>query len=167
MSESSPNAYFVKEVFFTSDDPAWPIKYLQNRDQRVTAILSPFLGNAFWENYAKVRLQFEREGWLVLRVKSITNDFVCFTQAWISEDFAERFREQALRGVNMMRILETQGIHSKEQTYFSDHAGVQELISKVRTRQHILQVVAEPWRTADMKIGDPMKVGKLYLPFPD
>ncbi len=167
MTFGTSGRYFVKEVYFGSRDLGWVTRYLENRDERITAILAPFLGNEFWKNYAKVRLNFEKEGWLVLRVKSVSSEFVCFTQAWTEEKYADEFTQLALRGVNMMKILETQGISSQEKTYLATDAELGSLISSLQKRPHILQVVADKWRTPDMKIGDPMKIGKLYLPFPD
>lgn len=167
MESPLARTYFVKQVYFTSRDRLWSARYLQNREERITSLLSPFLGNLFWENYAKVRLNFEKEGWLVLRIKSVTDHFVCFTQAWTSEARAEQFSVEALRGVNMMRILETRGVSFREEVFQADEEELRNLISDLRREPHIFQVVAEPWRTPDMKIGDPMKVGKLYLPFPE
>ena len=167
MTMPNKNEYYLKEVYFTSARPEWHENYLTTREDRLTSLLQSSLGNNFWENYGRVRLDFEKQGLLLLRIKSITESSVCISQIWTSLNVAEKFRVDALRGVDMMALLKERGINNKEVEKFVTKDEITRLISEIRTRPHIIQVIVDPWKTSDMVIGDPLKRGKLYLPFPN
>lgn len=160
------NLFYLKEVYFKSVHKDWHAKYLTSREDRITSILQNKLKNDFWENYASVRLRFEKDSLLLLRIKSITEDAVCFSQVWRSEEVAEKFRDEALRGIDMMALLRESGVDSKEIISTPNETEILSLIGQIRQRPHIVQVIHKDWRTPDMAIGDPLKRGKLYLPFP-
>lgn len=158
--------FYLKEIYFKSADKDWHEKYLTQQDLRITALLRSKLDNNFWENYARVRLRFEKESLLLLRIKSITESAVCFSQIWKTEAIAESFRDEALRGIDMMALLKEAGVENTEVISHPSESDVLKLISEIRTRPHIIQVISPQWKTEDMTIGDPLKRGKLYLPYP-
>ena len=166
-NRTSEKSYFLKEIIFRSSTPGWSESYLQNPDFRLTTLLKARHGNAFWENYSKVLVDFHQRELLLLRTKSITDGAVMLTQVWRSAEDFEQYLQFALRGVSLKKSLEDLGMTVIEKQRKILATEIPLLIQELESRPHIMQFIINEWRKPGMKIGDPLKQGKRYLPFPE
>jgi len=159
--------FFLKEIQFLSTETSWSKLYLHHSDKRITTILKSTLGNAFWENYSRVLVDYVRNKRLLFRIKYVAHGSVWLCQLWDGEASSENFAQEALQGVNTYDLLKEKGISSVEVKSSINFARAKEKLHTIRSNDHILQFVNEPFIERDMKIGDPLKSGRSYLPFPE
>jgi hypothetical protein len=159
--------FFKKTVLFKSTSPGWSSAYLKQPNQRLTALLKDDLGNAFWEHYSRVLIHFYETQSLLLRIKSVTPELVDLTQIWQSRASYENFLKEAMQGESLKHLLEKKGLSVFESDAPILASDVPALVFELRTRPHIVQFLHERWRLPGMSVGDPLKRGRNYLPFPN
>jgi len=159
--------YFLRKTIYTSKDPEWAERYLTSQSDRITAILRQDLGNDFWENYARVFRQYCQSGRLMFRAKCIDSKAMMLVQIWQTAEDHKNFELEAIRGINLKRLLNNQGLDIKAETGTITEDKVFEFVSSLRRCDHLIQHIIPKWKTADMIVGDPLKKGKNYLPFPE
>lgn len=158
---------FLKEIEFRSRDEHWARNYLNTSHERLTARLGQDLGNAFWENYSQVLIRYFNEGRLLIRIKSISGSSVLLSQVWKAKRDYTEFLVEALKGIDMKAMLIKNGIESIESEAFITEKKVEKLLESFFRKPHILQFIHSRWRKPNMKVGDPLKQGRSYLPFPN
>lgn len=79
----------------------------------------------------------------------------------------EKFLADACGDICLEDLLKEQGINTlREESLVSTSFGPQ-LVDEVQKHPHIIQYLIEEWRPSEVVIGDPLKLGKLYLPDPE
>lgn len=159
--------YFKNVSFRHVHDISWSGNYLNCIDERLTSKLKFHLDNAFWENYSQVLIRFFNQGRLLMRIKSVSQEEVELTQIWRSLNDYEDFLREGLEGHDLKALLRTEGIEVRETGRDCMVADVSDILSHLRKRPHIIQFLHWAWRNAEISVGDPLKEGRLYLPFPE
>jgi|GEM_PF-4551706 len=159
-------SFFLVEIEFTSIDKNWGTNYLTEPNSRLTALLKDDLKNVFWENYSNVLIHFHQSQKLLYRVKSVQSQSVYLTQVWKDAQTFQEYSELALQGQSLARLLEKQGIFARTVMQEVSTEEAVKRLNDLQTFPHILQFVAKDFFKPEMCIGDPLKKGSNYLPFP-
>ncbi len=160
-------ALFLKIVSFRSNVPNWSQDYLGSHEARLTSILKNKLKNDFWEHYSRILVKFHQDGRLLMRTKSIDGEDVLLTQVWHSKKSYQDFLQQALLGHSLRTYFEDQGLTVREEERIIREYDINRILASIRQMPHIIQFLHQSYRQPEFLIGDPLKQGKLYLPFPD
>ncbi|MDX9732414.1 MAG: hypothetical protein RBT63_11635 [Bdellovibrionales bacterium] len=162
------NHHYYLSLTFSSQDPKWAEGYLENSTHRLTYILRD-LRNEFWENFAKSRQKTLASNQLLLRTKHVdhSNRAVVLSQLYRDESGYQDFLYNASPQHDLAALLAQHGISTKRYDACVPRSFGPELLASVVAHPHIIQYLQEAWRTPDLKIGDPLKQGRLYLPNPE
>lgn len=158
-------SFYYLKLTFTSTNPDWAARYLENREYRLTYVLRD-LQNAFWENFAAQRRVSLSSQQLLLRTKHVvaSSREVVLSQIYRDRSGYETFLREACGEHDLARLLQQRGISMKKEDSMVDPSFGPELVASVLTYPHIIQYIREEWKTPGMLIGDPLKQGRLYLP---
>ena len=159
--------FFLKTVIFQSADTKWSENYLTDVSLRLTSLLKETLKNNFWEKYSEVLVRFHFSNRLLLRVKYIENGCVCLTQVWRTAKDYDDFTREALQGHSIKNYLERMNFIISESDSEISEPEVLLLLKKLESHPNIIQFITPAWMNESMQTGDPLKKGKLYLPFQD
>lgn len=158
---------FLKVVSFRSPDMNWSKDYLGSHEARLTSLLKNKLKNDFWEHYSRVLVSYHHDGRLLLRTKSIQCDEVVLTQVWLSKTCYQNFLQEALMGHSLRYYFEDLGLTVKEEERIVREYNISQILDSIQQKPHIIQFLNAKYHRSNISIGDPLKRGKLYLPFPD
>ena len=158
---------FLKKTAFRSLDETWAARYLSDPKARITFLLKDWLGNPFWKNYAAEFLRAVDRNDLLLRVKYCDAGTIHYTQVWRDVAVYRAHLNEAIGSVDIKGLLADAGISVYEETSMIASTEVPTLIASLRRHPHVLQVICPEWRLPDMILGDPLKIGDGYLPFPE
>lgn len=103
----------------------------------------------------------------MLRIKSVTRDTVDLTQVWRNEEDYKSFLKEASQGYDLRELLKEKGVLTTENNQLIQESEVPNLISHLTQRDHLIQFINGRWLAPGTRIGDPLKQGRNYLPFPD
>lgn len=88
-------------------------------------------------------------------------------QIWQSKEAQRAFDREVYTGINFINVLNNNGLKiTSEESYVSAEEAVKQ-IEAARKLPHLLQFVSDAWKTQDMMVGDPLKAGRGYLPYPE
>ncbi len=161
------DTYFLRKSIYQTSDPDWAQRYLYSSKDRITALLKEDLGNEFWQRYAKIYDAYCASGKLLFRAKAITGTAMTLVQIWRSQADQKAFDAEVYAGVNFLSVLRENGLEIVSEGFQINRDQAIEQIEHIRKLPHLLQFVCEDWRTQGMVVGDPLKVGRGYLPFPE
>ena len=123
------------------------------------------LNNNFWEKYSEVLIKYHLSQKLLLRTKHIENGGVYLTQVWLTQKDYENFLEEALQGHSIKKYLEIMDFKVTEVSTTISGPEVKQFLKQLKLFPSIIQFINPIWVNKEMAIGDPLKKGKLYLPF--
>jgi hypothetical protein len=158
---------FLKVVSFRSHDMNWSKEYLGSHEARLTSLLKNKLKNDFWEHYSRVLVSYHHDGRLLMRTKSIQDEDVILSQVWLSKKCYQSFLQEALMGHSLRHYFEEIGLNVKEEERIIREYHIARILVTIQAMPHIIQFLHPKYRLLNTIIGDPLKKGKLYLPFPD
>ncbi len=158
--------YCLSEVQFFSSQSDWHSRYLSDIDCRLTSILKNDLGNSFWILYGATLTKYCNNKQLILRAKVIKNQSVSLVQIWRRKDDFLEYKKTALQGVDMKSLFEKNGLTVIESCR-EDFDDVFKYLNELKSYPHILQHISSEYYTPELVVGDPLKIGNLYLPFPN
>lgn len=160
--------YYYKQVRFYSQNRDWHNRYLSSTEDRITSLLRFDFGNDFWQKYSDVLIDYFMKDKLLFRAKSVIDSSISLDQLWSSKGDYQDFLIQALGTVDMVSVLNKNGLSVVEKESDINLNQAQELVQSIQSRNHIVQFKSRHLQIATHgPIGDPLKLGKGYLPFPD
>ena len=159
--------YYSVNYSFVSPDPHWHETYLDKRESRLTHLIRDDLGNSFWENYSTLLVKAFQSGALLLRAKVVRQKSVDLIQIWRSDADMMSFSSRVLNRENLIELIQKRGFVVNTKEAWLPQSEVETLILDISQRPHIWQFIAQSWQQPWMKLGDPLKRGQGYLPFPN
>ncbi len=157
---------YLVDIEFSSKNTHWSQNYLTHLDSRLTAILKNDLNNDFWEKYSQSLIHCHQTQQLLYRVKSVQLQTVHLTQVWQSAACFQQYTNTALQGQSISELLKKYGIIVRTYTKEITETEASVILEGLLKFPHILQFVAQKFLKKEMTLGDPLKSGKNYLPFP-
>ncbi len=144
----------------------WTQEYLTKKEYRITYLVRDYLGNDYWHIYSQVITDFVKRKRLLFRAKISTEDAIYFTQIWENEKAAVEFERLVEKTGSPTEILKKLNFQVKIEKKPVTMTQAQDLIQQTIKQSAVIQYVNEPFVVEGIDIGDPLKVGDQYLPFP-